>query len=523
MTRHYFFPVLSALIWSSLALAQTSTYYAKTFTINRPLEQHRGLMALGMVDAINLNKTDCFQATLGISVAGGTSFGNNLDTYFAGKNGTIAVGPGTTASTSTYDIRSSDLGLASNFIGQAAIKPSMQNMLITFDFYAAWNELIAGLYTRIRLPLLLNNTKLNRPYNVTQLGNQTYGTGFVTAYSTGDVNVVYKTVPSALCGNQTFGDAPQLTNAILAGAPHVFGLTYVHVDLGWNAILNEYYRLGISLHGVTPAAPFSAPQNFTTIYAPTVGSTHKGQLGCVVEGNLLLMHDHWQEIRLYAETMLCAVLPHAERRSLGLKLNNTVPFNHYLLLKSYSNVDNSYQGLQRAANLLYQSMQLGTNLNTDSMIMLQYTNQHWQVDIGVDFWTYSKEKSGCTNNLQPFSTQLSTNNLYFVPKAAAYVQTTANVDGGFYSSQNTTIITDGTFIPTATATTLQANQLLDSMVTVEPALVPALSATSIFGGITYWFDKCHSPFLSVGGMVEWGKKNLVLNQWLLQIKGGVSF
>ncbi|MCL4379961.1 hypothetical protein M1466_00505 [Candidatus Dependentiae bacterium] len=516
--------LLGIIVWSqAFSLQIAPTLFGHTFSIARPLEQHRGLMALGMIDAINCNKTEPFTAAFACSIAAGRSFGTNLNTLFAGKNGTVTVGPGTTAKTSDYDIRASDLGLAQNFIGSMALQPISKNVLITFDFYAAWNELLAGLYSRVRIPLLWNRTVLQRSSVVTQLGDGTYGRGFVAPYTAGNLDVVYKTVPDALSGCLPFGNAPTLNNAILGNCgQNIFGLTYVHMDIGYNIALTEYYRLGVSLHAVTPAAPFTAPANFTSVFSPSIGQTHKGQLGGVIETNLLLLQDPCQELRIYAESMLCAVLPYQDSRSLGLQLAGTTTFNHYLLLKQYSTVNHSYQGLQRAANLLYQPIQLSASLNTDSMVMVQYTNQQWQVDVGVDIWTYSKERASLCAT-KPFSSQATTNQLRFVPKVAAFVQTGPDTDGGFYSVTNSTIITDGTAIPTVNAVTLTANQLLDSMVTAQPALMPSVYATSLFGGITHRWEHCYCPFLNIGFMVEWGKKNLVLNQWLIQIKAGISF
>lgn len=519
MNRFLFFSIL--LTACSALIAQNSSH-AKTFLMQRPLEQHRGLMAMGIIDAMNYSNCEPLYFNLALSIAGGQSFGHNLDSYFTNANGTITVGPNVQSpAVSPFDIRNSDLGLAQDFVGSMRVLPFSKNMLITLDMYAAWNELLSGLYTRVRLPFLWNERGQYRPSTVTVKGSASYPAGFNDFFANGEEPVAYTSVPQALCGASEFGLAPMLTNALICCKQKAYGFTYIHLDLGYNIVLTPEYRLGISLHGVTPASPFTAPQNFTTVYAPSVGQTHKGQLGVVLEGNMQLLQDEASELRVYVESMICGVLPYTDTRSLGLNLRNSVGYNHYLLLKQYTRPPFAFTGLQRAANLLYQNISIGAGLNTDSMIMLQFSNCRWQFDIGVDLWTYSQEKS--TSCFKIFSDQLSQDNI-FVPKGTAFVETAPDVDGGFYSALDTSVTTTGTFIPVVTDENLAANSLKDYMVTAVPALMPSLYAASIFCGITYgWNNHRHCPILSIGGMIEWGKNGVVINQWLLQAKVGFSF
>lgn len=572
--------------------APTDRNYAKTHWTERAQGQQYFMYGgAGIQDKINLpNQTknySVFDITLLVEQTANSS---KVATFFGGISGNVTVGAGTGSkmpdtdgptaapvldpieysyTDAAADIRASDLGLAQDtFTASVCFKPQIRNIVLNFDWWNGWDKFVQGLYTRVRVPFTISRWSLGATQASGDGTTQEYVPGFINSIGDDGSNFydgdAIKYVDSlnelstALSGQQTVGDIPQLTYGRICGADTTQGVADLPVDIGYNFILTDRSRLGASLHVVLPTGTKS---DGVCIFSPRVGYD-RWQVGTQIGGQYRLRERAHSSVTVYAEAMVAAMLGHREQRLLGLKSKNTYAFNHLLLLKKFTATEAdgiTATGLERAANLLYQQIDLATAVNSDAAVWLQYKHRNLEFDIAWQFVGRGAEQlknvgklcgsCGATNpalQTVPGAKLGDGNpNTYYVikgdtPLYLPIVDAMTNlVDGQevaqyFYNKSNSNISTLGTIYPgttepaidnnTADFGDLENSAFTAADVVADPALQPAIVTNAVAFYIGYtWPKKDITPMVGLGGFFEHGATAGSMDMWGVFVKGGFTF
>ena len=475
---------------------------------------------------------------------------SRISSYFLNKNGKMTVGANGSSVTGTKysDVRASDLGLSTTFTGEAWLCPKYQDFIADFDLYLAWDEFVQGLWTELRIPFVHTIWNSGLGTSVDQAGGTHYADFedttatttdyFVTGATSDAVPVVYTgscALSSALLGNSTFGQAPKLeAGKIINHDNKANGLGGIHFTLGYDFLRRERGNLGLALHVEFPAANKPCKNNCGCdlfIFEPKIGSQHAWKVGGVLRGQYMLWdRDQDERIDMYADLRVDGVFSGETTRLLGLNANGTSLFNQYLLLKKYtiSGATASYQGLERAANLLKACVKADPSAEGQATIMFQYMKGGFVGALGYNFFGRGEEKV-CVSKL------CSCPDYSYVIKGDLPVLKTDGTDAGFYSHSDSNINQTGVVSDAAgeDSTAVTATYVTDAAINfstcganinVCTAAHPNYYSNTIFGHLGYhWNDVDWQPFLGLLGKVDIGTKNTALRLWGVYLKGGICF
>lgn len=586
-------------------LAAEDGNYAHTHWTERPAGQQYLIYAgFGVQDKINLYGKSEFYGVFDATFAYERTFrGGRNSSFFAGQDGTLKIGvgrgskmvsgitsaagaqvpglylfsatpPSAVALSSLVDIRASDLGLAATqYTGTFCFQPRIENFVANLDLWLGWDEFVCGLYSRIRVPINwtrwdigLNQISqtataqaLFAGINAPMVAGGAGAAAFTPASATVITTLADGTV--ALQGLTAVGDMPVLAHGRICARDTKTGVADLPIDfIGYNFVLSERGRLGASLHVIAPTG--TKNDSSTCIFGPRVG-WGRWQVGAEVGAQYSFWNCDDRSATIYAVGYVGAVLPRTEDRLLGLRANNTYAFNHYLLLKKY-NATLTTVTLERAANLLYQPIKLGTNVNSDVAVWFQYRSGGLDLSLGWQFTGRGKEKLSSSNNNNVVSSSGTvTPALIPVPNAtfgdgsiyiikgdtpewvptglvggagSNYAGQAISITG--YSKVDSNINTLGALlVPNAGATAqtnvtanaaaiaaFQAASFTAADVVADPALHPGAITNAVAGYIGY--NMCEhdwQPFVGIGAMAEFGSKNVAMDMWNVFGKVGVAF
>lgn len=471
-----------------------------------------------------------------------------LSSYFFKNCGSITIGPNAPhGQTQTSDIRASDLGLSTTFTGTAWLCPKYANFIADFDLYLAWDEFVKGLWTELRVPFVHTRWNAGLGTSVTTAGGTKYASlddqwqYFVTsAQPVTAVDVVYTgncALSNALLGNLTFGNATALTAGKIRNCVRTAnGLSGIRLALGYDFIRKERGSMGIAIDAIFPAANKPAKNNCCCdlfIFDANIGEQNAYKVGGVLRGQYRLWDKEDERIDLYLDGRVYGTFNGKTTRMLGLTANGTTAFNHYLLLEKYSTGTTyaTYEGLERAANLLKAQVKAKAGVEGQATAMFQYKNGGFVGALGYNFYGRSAEQLCvcCMCNASDIA------NYYYVIKGDLPVgDHDRSEHGGFYGTNDTNIYTTGTMVPlsnatwaellNATVTDNAINFTPSGNLTLCPATHPQYISNTIFGNLGYnWEDVDWKPYLGVLAKVDIGMKNTALRLWGVYLKGGICF
>jgi len=477
-----------------------------------------------------------------------------LSSYFLTSCGSVNVGANAAnGAAAISDIRASDLGLSTTFTGCAWLCPKYQDVIADFDLYLAWDEFVQGLWTELRIPFVHTRWNAGLGTTASAAGGTHYAldtltpdqTEYVVRDETSDALAVVYTgscaLSSALLGNCGFGDAPRLTAGKMVNCTRTAnGLGGIRLEIGYDFLRRERGSLGLALDVQFPAAnkPCKCNSCDLFIFDPKVGSQHAWKVGGVLRGQYMLWDRNEDErIDFYFDGRVAGMFSGETTRLLGLQANNSVNFNHYLLLKKYSvsGTTATYEGLQRAANKLTACVKGDPSVEAQITAMFQYKNGGFVGALGYNFFGRDAEKlSFCKFNC--------CDSYYYVIKGDLPVRTSDGAnDGGFYSTTDSDINQTGTAVTdsnglwnTLTSTIVTDNAInfgsnccstcCNGNVTLCPAAHPRYISNTIFGHLGYhWEDVDWKPYLGLLAKVDIGQSNTALRLWGVYLKGGICF
>lgn len=591
--------------------------HAQTHWTQRPTGQQLGIYTgVGVCDKINLPNKCTFYSVISVMLLGETTFSRHRQsTYFGDCNGYISLGTGSgqkmvTANTvvgsvpnpvaptaplryasptsDAADIRAMDLGLgnADNtgtyYTGAYCFNPSITNLVANVDAWFGLDNLIEGLYLRVRAPITYTSWDIGLNRAGEQARQQQYVQGFIEPIARNfplPPLAPYKTTPSlisggaALEGQQYVGMIPLMENGFITDRQSTTGVADLPVDIGLNFILKERVRAGASLHIV---APFGNTNDTHQLFGPRVG-LGRWQVGTQAGMYYHFINNDTRKVSLYAEFCPCALLSCDERRMLGIFANNTTDFNHYLLLKEIRPaalttampipppitdvLPTKCVLLERAANLLYQRVRLASTFNCDAAVWLRWQHHTHEFILGWDLTARSAEK--LANPACRFDHAYIVDDANFGDDVSLYLikgdtpmwvpalddidMPTAIVSQApsphCYDKSNSSINQLGTLIPlgstapaqdqatnpptaitTNVLTQLQNAGITSADVSGKPTLHPSMLANALFAWWGYTIDTPDiDGFIGLGAQGEIGKNNATMNYGTVFLKGGLNF
>lgn len=573
--------------------------YAKTWWTERPAGQQYFIYGgAGVQDKINLYGKCEFYGVFDVAlVYEQTSRNGRNSSYFAGQEGLLYIGPGqggkmpntlpaganepggpfqykqgAAIGSAPLSIRASDLGLAApganqavtvatpGYSGTFCFQPKIQNFVANIDLWVGFDEFVQGLYGRIRIPINWTRWDIGLTARCESIDSTPIIAGYYTnnfdpvTGAPGTLSTPIISGAVALSGQTNLpAGMPKLLHGRICDRNDDAGVADLPMDLGYNFVLTERGRMGISLHVVAPTGTRDNDKdcnNGSCIFAPRYGFG-RWQVG----GQFGTQYQFWncddRYMTFYVEAMVSALCSSKQKRLLGLRANNTYAFNHYLLLKKY-NSDGTTIGLERAANLLYQEIKLGTSVNSDIAAWLQYRRGGLDVSVAYQFTGRSSERlANCAKNNYcdncfvsvPCAT-FGDSGSYYVIKGDTPVYlanndgtnytTPPSVDHHFYSKADSDIRVLGTISPNSTYPAIDNNTFIANNaeafaftpedVIANPALAPTAITNAVALYIGYNWCECDwQPFFGGGAQYEFGQENTSMSMWGIFAKGGVAF
>lgn len=348
-----------------------------------------------------------------------------LTTYFFGPAancGCIKVSGSLAPDRGQFDFLADYFGLPQDFESTICFKPRIQNILADINLYVGLDSWVCGTYFRIHAPLVHTRWGLNPCEKVLQEGTLPYPPGYMTVESVPRANLPENAL-QALSGNATFADLrePLLKSKISLCTLTKTRLSDVEIALGWNFCNTASAHVGANIRTSLPAG--NKPKG-EFLFEPIVGNGGHYTLGLGLTSHLLL----WEGSDGKAWNFYCDINAHhifgaKEVRTFDWVLNG--PSSRYILLASFvpipRTIDNQpingtlsnpgashqYAGeLTYSANSTNLCAEINIQIETDAVFLLSYTHEHWQFDIGYNFWARSKERVTVTDELNIAQTAL---------------------------------------------------------------------------------------------------------------------
>lgn len=367
------------------------------------------------------------------------------------------------------------------------------------------------------------------------------------------------------------------------------GLADLRMWLGYDWLNCERYSFGI---GAVLAAPTGNRPHARYLFEPIVGNGHHWELGALIKGDYVLWRgcDDTHRVTLFSQANITHLFKAKQKRTFDLKgkplsrymlaeqltANNSSPYlygnpqpdtepgstlSEYKFAKEFAPV----------ANLTTLCVDVSTNVQIDWATMLTYSRCNFTFDLGYELWYRGKEsiKTNCdTTNLIAANTwALKGDASVFgflnatlgnipqgTPVALGATESLATIHQGTNSSlanpttnpgidkaqyalaSNTNTnpvnfegIVNSTTLALQTRTSIQSVFLSGDDIDICSAETKGFS-NKVFANVSHFWDcACWRPFLGLGAMGEFNRKNhccsteSAFSQWGVWIKGGFVF
>lgn len=495
--------LFSLLIFAGFGSLKAEKTFGKTFFSQRPVVSDRARLDAGIAPLQNLCDMDYVYGTFAITPAYSRTFNSNdIGTYFF-FNGTNTMTFGA-AGASGVDVFARNFFLNDDFNGQVTALPSIENVIVDFDFYLGLDEWVPHLYFRIHTPINWTKWNFNLEESVisggTTIAANAFGnttalaspvTSLIQAYNGQTLNTTEFPDLKAVLGNDRVNGAQSKTQ-----------LADIELEVGYNFICKECAYLGLSLRTIFPAG--NRP-NSQFLFEPVAGNGHHYEFGCGVIGYYEFWNNCNSSLGAYLDGSLYHVFNAKQRRIFDLTANGVG--SHNLLIKRFSSPTNYGQEMLYGPNVLTLDCNVRNDIHSDVAVWLNYCRCGFTVDLGYNLWARTKDKIQIIGVIPDDTYALAGQTLGTGSATADNTGSTARINGtgGAPDAVNTFI------------TTADLNP--------ESAATPTSISHKLFTHVGYIWENCeYLPFFGVGGAAEFsGKQNNALNQWTVWAKGGFAF
>ena len=496
--------------------AESSSYccdndhaYSKTAFSARPQGNYVFVNLLPTADITHRpdNKKNYLDCTLSLG------YRHNMDNYELGRYFFTQVGPVIIGATNTsVDIQNLQLGLANNYKGSVVMLPTVSDFLADLDFYAGFDKWVKGGWIRLHLPFVRNAWQACLQSGTSAVGSNRYPAGFADT-STAIVGTIYQNGGDAMCGDTAFGKIPALSAGKLCCKTNTcWGLSDVHLEFGYDFLRRHRGNLGVAIIAAIGTGRPTGASCHQYILTPTIGTQHSSQCGVALRGQYQLLNfDNTKTVTLYGDARVEHIFAGCTQRLLNLTAGGSTAFNYWLLLNEY-NQAGTYEGVERAANLLNKKVKVSAAAMGEATVMALTCKDQWRWALGYNFWWRSRE------NITVNDLTISGNNTYYTLKDPGTWGTNL-----IEKAQGNIAQEPANAIKSATLARIKDNAFYSGDIDVCSAQAPATYSNTFFASIGYHFkDHRCAPFIMLSGNAEWGRGNTALSTWGLYMQGGIA-
>jgi hypothetical protein len=422
--------------------------------------------------------------------------------------------------------------LAPDYVGSVCFEPVIQDFNADFDLFWAMDEWMQGVFLRIHTPLTWTKWDLGAKFTTTNAGT-------VAPIPNGHTTTYLDNVEKYFCKKETETSDDWVTESL--NCSRFCGclsddnktktrLADIHIDLGWNILLEEDYHLGFFAHIVAPTGNKAEGE---WLFEPIVGNGHHWELGGGLTGGASLWRNKEENKQL--SFSLDAEVTHLfnshQNRVFDLKNN---PLSRYI--QAVKNLGLAQETWSPLANLTSCRMDVSVPVQADVTAMFNFICHNWSYDLGYNFWVRSCEKLDCNS-----CDDCDCNNDCDACNNCCGQCVIKNDNAENWSIAHGATINNVDHVADIVLT--------NSMIDYEGARTKGMSH-KVFGHIDYaWTDRDIVPFLGLGGFAEFGIndtcckddstcnnccsttcndncsgcKYASLSQWGIWLTGGVTF
>lgn len=532
MNRSLKIIVLSLLV-STAACRASATTSVRPFLHFRSQGQDLARQKVGSIKHEYLADKETHNGAITLTAEYTRSFNNNEITkhlfgcFFLQNGNTLHIVGSNADSFDERSLAAEWFGLARTYEGSICFKPTIQNSNADLNFYWGMDDWIQGLFLRITSPLTWTKWNLGAKFSTIKKGSEGGATGIIH-----DAEDFFCKKSSPLIESDSGSqfqkislDCARFCGCCCDNNKTKTRLADIHMNLGWNFLLDENYHLGFFIQAV---APTGNKPKAEWLFEPIVGNGHHWELG----GGLTSSISMWsnknenKELSFSLDAEVTHLFNSHQNRVFDLK---DKPLSRYIFARQ-EQPNTPYKDIP-LANLTSCNMNVKISIQADVIALFNYTHNNWSYDLGYNFWIRSCEKFDCSDDDCDCS-----NNCTSCYTCCGQCVIKKGIENWFIHPTDTinnleNLVDIGTL------------KLTNDMIDYDGARTKGMSH-KIFGHINYsWIDRNIIPFLGIGGFTEFGIndmccttsstspcstdnsccKNSTVSQWGLWLKGGVSF
>lgn len=455
--------------------------------------------------------------------------------------------------------------MPTDFRGAIAFKPTIDNIILDFNYQLGLDCWCYGLFTRINAQVVTTRWDLGiRCREMNNISSQEAPV-FPQCYMGPEPVPTATSIREALSGSLIFGqmEQPLMFGAFPCGKLRKTAVANIDLIFGWNYIINEHAHSGVYLFTLIPTG--TVPKS-EVIFEPIVGNGNLWEIGPGITGHYDFLRKGNHILSFYWEAVLAHQFKRFQIRSYDLVGHG--PFSRYMLLKEF-NADGIYDDtLINAIDYCTRATRVGGSARFDGAVKLTYYYDRWGIDVGYNLYAKSPEKLCVVNDL--FPSEYNNRRLgvkgtegtcfrRFVPATGTIAGT-----GDLNSTQNQATAFQGGPIDNPSAINLPGGEVpitwdspttgnliraqdsnppviidetmvngvpvkrpITDVLDLKSGSLPHQLTHKIFVNIGYTaLDRCWEPQWNLGFEYEWdGRRELLngLNRWGIWFKGAFSF
>lgn len=310
--------------------------------------------------------------------------------------------------------------LPTDFSSEIKFNPTVENIIVDFNYYQGFDEFAEGWYLRIHTPLVNTRWNLNFCENVKNEGINAMDPGYFSNSYTGSIGIDRSQLPKDFSDyvsqEATIKGITDTTYLPLRQARWAqctktkTGLAELTAALGCNFIRREKFLFGLNLRA---AAPTGNRPHGEYLFEPIVGNGHHWEFGAGLNMWWVWWKSQCEDrnFTIYVDATVTHLFKSQQYRTFDLKeFDNEKdeitckkkPLSRYMLAMKFTNsVEHLFAGdsgeLQApnyqfanvfipVANLTTIPVDVSYAAQGEFILKLAYTHCNFQFDLGYNFW-----------------------------------------------------------------------------------------------------------------------------------------
>ncbi len=303
--------------------------------------------------------------------------------------------------------------LPTDYKSTLSFKPSIDNILVDFNFYISLDSWINGLYLAAYAPLTHSRWHLAMCETIEMKGTNTCIPGYYTPDTLARNDLLNSFAEYAAGQNtgpidQEFAGTEyaitfdRLRNARISPVRlNQTRLADIRVELGYNFLQSDWYRCGITLETSFPTG--NRPEG-EYLFEPVIGNGHHWELGVGLSSNVTAWQsaDAEKQIIFFGQGIFTHLFAAQQKRTFDI---DGKPFSRYMLAQKLETpieynlkgdgtkptVQFAYEFLP-VANLSRLCVDVSATIQAEMTAMCTFVCDSFSWDIGYNFWIRTCEQ-----------------------------------------------------------------------------------------------------------------------------------